>query len=271
MKKIIALAMAVLMLTAAFAGCGNKENTASDIAVESDLSYITEKGTLVVGVTDFEPMDFQKDGKWVGFDAELAYAVGDKLGVKVEIQEINWQKKETELAGKTIDCIWNGLTWDEDRAKNMSLTDYYMLNKQVVVINSKNADKYKDAESLKSAAFSAESGSAGEEFISKNFADSTYVEADGQIDVLKELVAGTSDAGVIDYIMANYLINKEGSEFSSLMIVDGVNSTDEYYSVAFRKGSDVTAKVNSILKDLKQDGTVAALAEKYGLADAIVK
>lgn len=264
MKKLLALVLTLLLVVACFAGCGEKADA-------SDLEYIKEKGVLIVGVTDFEPMDYQVDGKWTGFDAELAELVGKELGVEVKFQLIDWGKKEGELSGKTIDCIWNGLTWDEERAENMSLSDYYMLNRQVVVINSKNKDKYKTAEDLKAATFAAETGSAGESFITDKFADATYVEKDYQIDALTEVLSQTSDAAVIDYVMANYLINKEGSNFSTLMMLDKiVETTDEYYSVAFRKGSDVTAKFNEILKELKADGTVNTLATKYGLADALV-
>lgn len=265
MKKILALLTAVLLIVTVFAGCGKSENS-------SDLEYIKEKEELVIGITDFEPMDYQVDGKWTGFDAELAKLVGEELDVKVSFQEIDWKKKETELAGKTIDCIWNGLTWDEQRAEEMSLTDYYMVNRQVLVINSKNAEKYKTAEDLADAVIAAESGSAGEAFIDENFPEATYIEKDVQIDVLTELIAGTSDAGVIDYVMANYLINKEGSNFASLQILDKVvETTDEYYSIAFRKGSDVTEKVNDILDKFKADGTIENLAKQYGLEDAIIK
>ena len=276
MKKILALILAMVMLVACFASCGNAaDNTASndDAAKDSDLAYIQDKGTLIVGITDFEPMDYKEDGsdKWTGFDAELARLVGKELGVTVEFQEINWKMKETELSSKTIDCIWNGLTWDEERAENMSLTDYYMLNRQVLVVATKNADKYTSVESLAGANVAAESGSAGESVITESLTNSTYIEKDAQIDVLTELIMGTVDAGVIDYVMANYLINKEGSSFADLTIVENALTTqDEYYSIAFRKGSDVTAKVNAILKDLKADGTVDTLAKKYGLVDAIV-
>lgn len=276
MKKILALILAMVMLVACFASCGNAaDNTASndDAAKDSDLAYIQDKGTLIVGITDFEPMDYKEDGsdEWTGFDAELARLVGKELGVTVEFQEINWKMKETELSSKTIDCIWNGLTWDEERAQNMSLTDYYMLNRQVLVVATKNADKYTSVESLDGANVAAESGSAGESVITESLTNSTYIEKDAQIDVLTELIMGTVDAGVIDYVMANYLINKEGSSFADLTIVENALTTqDEYYSIAFRKGSDVTAKVNAILKDLKADGTVDTLAKKYGLVDAIV-
>ena len=276
MKKILALILAMVMLVACFASCGNAaDNTASndDAAKDSDLAYIQDKGTLIVGITDFEPMDYKEDGsdEWTGFDAELARLVGKELGVTVEFQEINWKMKETELSSKTIDCIWNGLTWDEERAENMSLTDYYMLNRQVLVVATKNADKYTSVDSLAGANVAAESGSAGESVITESLTNSTYIEKDAQIDVLTELIMGTVDAGVIDYVMANYLINKEGSSFADLTIVENALTTqDEYYSIAFRKGSDVTAKVNAILKDLKADGTVDTLAKKYGLVDAIV-
>lgn len=276
MKKILALILAMAMLVACFASCGNAaDNTASndDAAKDSDLAYIQDKGTLIVGITDFEPMDYKEDGsdEWTGFDAELARLVGKELGVTVEFQEINWKMKETELSSKTIDCIWNGLTWDEERAENMSLTDYYMLNRQVLVVATKNADKYTSVDSLDGANVAAESGSAGESVITESLTNSTYIEKDAQIDVLTELIMGTVDAGVIDYVMANYLINKEGSSFAGLTIVENALTTqDEYYSIAFRKGSDVTAKVNAILKDLKADGTVDTIAQKYGLVDAIV-
>lgn len=273
MKKLFALLTAALLIMTVFAGCGGAADTSSDSAdtAKSDLEYIKDKGTLIVGITDYEPMDFEVDGKWTGFDAELARLVGEELGVEVKFQLIDWKLKETELAGKTIDCIWNGLTWDEERAENMSLSDWYMKNKQAVVINASNKDKFDTAEKLAKATIAAESGSAGEDFINANFKDATYIEKDNQIGALSELLGKTSDAAVIDYIMANYLINKEGSSYSSLMIVeDAVEAAEEYYSIAFRKGSDVTAKVNELLKSFKADGTLKTLADEYGLANALV-
>mgnify|MGYP004467496707 CR=1 FL=1 len=267
MKKIIALLIAVVLTAVLFVGCGKKED-------KTDAAYILDKKTLIVGITDFEPMDYQAAGmtgdEWTGFDAELAKKVGEKLGVSVKFQLVDWEKKETELASKTIDCLWNGLTWDEERAQNMSMSDYYMRNRQVLVVAGKNKEKLNTIEALSKVKIAAESGSAGEKFIGEKLPDATYIEKDAQKDVLTELLAGTVDAGVIDYIMAYYLINKEGSDFSSLAILDGVVKTEEeYYAVAFRKGSDMTAKVNEILREFKADGTVKKLAEKYSLQDAL--
>ncbi len=265
MKKILALLTAMLLIVGVFAGCGGSETTASD------LEYIQGKGKLIVGVTDYEPMDFQVDGKWTGFDAELALLVGEELGVEVEFQLINWGSKEMELNGKTIDCIWNGLTWDEERAENMSLTDWYLKNKQAIVVSADKKLLFDSVGELEKATFAVESGSAGKSFVAANFANATCIEKDNQLGALTEVLGKQSDAAVIDYIMANYLINKEGSNFASLTIVEGVvEAEEEYYSVAFRKGSDVTAKVNEILKKFKEDGTLKKLAEKYGLVDALV-
>lgn len=281
MKKVLSFIMVLVLLmgTLALASCGDKDttvggdtDTGADTAVnDSDLAYVTGKGKLIIGVTDFEPMDFiDADGEWTGFDAELAKAVCEKLGVTPVFQEIQWSAKETELKAKYIDCIWNGLTVDEERAANMSLTDNYMLNKQVVVIRSADAEKYTDLASLAKASVAAESGSAGESVIGEKLAEATYIEKDAQIDALTELKSMTVDAAVLDYTMAYYLINKEGSDFADLQILDVEISAQEYYAVAFRKGSDITAKVNAALSDLAADGTINTIATKYGLADAIV-
>ena len=103
MKKnlvTIALAFTMVLIMVAFSGCGNKDEEASD------LEYIIDKGKLVVGITDFAPMDFKDDaGKWVGFDAEMAEAFGKSIGVEVEFIEIDWDSKEMELENKSIDCV----------------------------------------------------------------------------------------------------------------------------------------------------------------------
>ncbi|MBR2715994.1 MAG: transporter substrate-binding domain-containing protein [Ruminococcus sp.] len=260
MKRILALIMAVLMMSAIFVGCGSTSATPDQ--AESDVDYITDKGTLVVGITDYAPMNFKDDkGEWTGFDTEFAQKVGEKLGVKVEFIEINWDNKFLELDSKSIDCIWNGMTITEEAKLNASVTEPYVENAQVVVMTAKNAEKYKDAESMKDLKFAAEAGSAGESTISDNkWADYTPVKA--QSDALLEVASGSVDACVIDLTMANAMTG-EGTSYEDLTKALELNK--EQYGIACRKDSDLTNKINQIMNDLKGDGTLEALAQKYSL------
>lgn len=288
MKKKMFIVLALVLVGAtvvALASClGNDGDKTTDptvtgtgtssAAVVEDLAYITANKKLVIGITDFEPMDYQDaNGKWIGFDAELAEKVCEKLGVTADFKLIVWAQNVTELNGKTIDCIWNGYTIDAKRKENVSFSEEYMLNKQVIVIRKADASKYTDIASLKDASFVAEDGSAGEKAIKADavLKDNKYVALSGQTDALKEVIAKTSDAAVIDYTMAKYLLSKESGDFKDLAILDVKFSDDEYYGIGFRKGSDLTAKVNEILAGLEADGTIKEIAEKYGLADSLVK
>ncbi len=286
MKKLVALTLALMMCLFCFTACGGNTDVAGDTnaatdsvadtaadtpEVVEDVAYLTEQGKMIVGITYLEPLDFQDaDGNWIGFDAELAAAVAAKLGVEVVFQEISWEAKEAVLAAKHIDCIWNGLTITPSRQEEMSISKPYMKNKQIVVVRADDSGNYSDVNSLAGKVVAAEAGSAGEEIVLGNITDAIYVEKSIQLDALTEVKALTSDAAVIDYVMANYLINKEGSDFADLAILDMGLSDDEYYGIAFRKGSDLTEKVNGILAELEADGTIAAIAEKYALTDAVL-
>ena len=150
-KKLLALVLAAGMV-ASMAACGNtnsnesasvdnKDASATAENTDSDLAYVKDKGTLVVGITDFEPMDYQdENGNWIGFDADLASAFAESLGVDVEFVEIDWDNKILELDGKTIDCVWNGMTLTDEVTSSMSCTNAYCNNAQVVVVPSSEAD-----------------------------------------------------------------------------------------------------------------------------------
>jgi polar amino acid transport system substrate-binding protein len=265
LKKLAAgtlAASAILTLAA----CG-KDSSAK---AASDFAYVKDKGTLVVGVTRFEPMDYMDGEEWVGFDADLAKAFAEDLGVSVEFQEINWESKEVELQAKTIDCIWNGLTWSEDRAKQMGLTGAYLTNKQCLVVTPELGQKVKTIEDLKGLQIAAESGSAGESYVQENLTDVNYIEKTAQIDCLTELKMGTIDACVIDLIMAEYLTNKDGSNFQGLVpLPDVLDSATENYVVAFRQDSDLVDKADSFFEAKREDGSLKALAERYKLSQAL--
>ena len=233
-------------------------------AAGSDLDYIKGKGKMVIGYTVYEPMNYtDADGNFTGFDTELATAVCEKLGVEPEFVEINWDTKVVELDAKSIDCIWNGMTLTEDIMANTATTKAYAKNAQVVVV--KDGTDYSSTADLVGKTVVAEAGSAGEAAIEgdENLAQADYVSKSVQTDCLMEVAAGTADAAVLDLTLANAMIG-EGTDYASLKIVDELNA--EEYGVAFRKGSDAAAAVDAAFDELKADGTMQALADKYDLA-----
>ena len=282
MKKMIALLLA-LMLVLSLAACGQKapveenpveapvDETPVETPVEpaSDLAYITDNGKMLVGITIYEPMNYYaEDGTLTGFDTEFAQAVCEKMGLAAEFVEINWDTKEVELAAKSIDCIWNGMTITEDRLAAMSISDAYVKNAQVIVV--KADSEAASTADLVGKTVVAEMGSAGEaqvtgEDANADLAQAEYVGLAKQTDCLMEIKAGTADAAVLDWTLAKSMVG-EGTDFSDLKIMDGVELATEEYGIAFRQGSDVTAAVNEAIAELVADGTLPALAEKYGLA-----
>lgn len=264
MKKLLTLAMTVIMMLT-FASCGTKApaTDANNNAASSDLDYIKNKGTLVIGITDYEPMDYQdENGEWTGFDAEFARAVAEKLGVKAEFIEIEWDNKALELDAKSIDCVWNGMTLTDEVQNSMACTKPYVDNAQVVVMSADKVDSYKDVESMKDLKFAAEAGSAGNAAIKDNGLDANFTAVTAQSDALMEVASGSADACVIDITMANAMTG-EGTSYASLK--SGMTLTSEKYVVGFRKGSDAAAKVDEIIDEMMNDGTLDKLAEKYQL------
>lgn len=246
------------------------DSTDSTASEGGDWQYIADKGNFVAGITLFEPMNYyDENGELIGFETEFTKAVCEKLGVEAKFQEIEWDKKEIELNAKTIDAIWNGLTVTEERKENMGFSKSYVRNKQVVVIKADNKDKYTDEASMAGASCAAESGSAGQTAIETSpvLSQNEFVGASAQKDVLLEVKAGTVELGVLDYVMAKASIG-EGTDYSDLMIVEGVELAPEEYAIGMRKGDTETIeKVNGAIDELVADGTLKALAEKYGLAD----
>ena len=248
---------------ASSAASGSAAASASETAA-SDLDYIKKKGKMVIGYTVYEPMNYtDADGNFTGFDTELATAVCEKLGVEPEFVEINWDTKVVELDAKSIDCIWNGMTLTDDIMANTATTKAYAKNAQVVVV--KDGTDYSSTADLVGKTVVAEAGSAGEAAIEgdENLAQADYVSKSVQTDCLMEVAAGTADAAVLDLTLANAMIG-EGTDYASLKIVDELNA--EEYGVAFRKDSDAAAAVDAVFDELKADGTMQALAEKYELA-----
>ena len=257
MKKIISLALALIMIASAlfmFAGCG-KDNT------------------LVCGVTIFENMN-EKDanGNWTGFESEFAMAVGEIIGMKVEFQEIDWEQKYNELNSGAIDCIWNGFTANssDNGIKRSELVDFsygYMLNQQCIVVDKADLANYTSTESLKGKKACVEGGSAGASTAAKFTDADKILKATSQLKAFPELKSGAVDFLVVDILLAQNLCGK--GDYADLAIVDAIELESEIYAIGFKKGSELTAKVNAAIKQLEENGKLMELAKKYGFENVL--
>ncbi len=281
MKKLAALLLALAMCLALAACSGESaaeteetgtdaasgtEEDAADEAEESDLAYVQEKGTLVVGITEFEPLDYQSaEGEWIGFDAEMATGFAQSLGVEVEFQIIDWDNKILELDGGTIDCVWNGMTLTDEVLAAMECSEPYLNNAQVVILPADVAAEYDSVESMADLTFAVESGSAGQAQAEAN--SFAFTEVMDQATALLEVSSGTADAAIIDSLMAAAMVG-EGTSYEDLTYTIALNS--EEYGVGFRKGSDLAAALDEYLDSAYADGTMQAIAEKYGVDAALI-
>ena len=260
MKKRIIAAIMTMVMTLGLAACGTKS------AGDSDIDYIKEKGTLVVGITDFAPMDYKDDaGEWIGFDADLAKKVAESLGVGVEFVEIDWDNKILELQNKSIDVVWNGMTLTDEVKGSMECTEAYLNNAQVVVVPASDAASYTDIDSVSGLSFAVEAGSAGEAAATEN--GFNYTSLPSQADAVMEVDAGTSEACIIDLLMAGAMVG-EGTGYSDL--THTVELTSEEYGIGCRKDSDLAAYINEQLDSYYGDGSMQEIAETYGVQDAII-
>ncbi|MCL2343596.1 MAG: transporter substrate-binding domain-containing protein [Firmicutes bacterium] len=270
-RQLLPLLLAALLCLALFSACGTANGGSPSAAAQSDYAYVMGNKTLNIGYTVFAPMNYTDDnGNFTGFDTEFARAVCAKLGVTPNFVEINWDTKEVELNAKTIDCIWNGMTILPERAAAMSITIPYARNAQVLVVRADS--NITSTADLVGKRVVAEIGSSGEAMIigaegsdpEPNLAKSDYLGMAKQTDCLVEVKAGTADAAVLDMTLANAMVGP-GTNFSDLKMVANLYLDDQLYGIAFRKGSDLTEQVNAIMLELVKDGTLPALAEKYGL------
>jgi polar amino acid transport system substrate-binding protein len=227
-------------------------------------------------------MNYYEKDEFIGFDTELTKAVFEKLGVEVEFKEINWDSKEIELNSKNIDCIWNGMCITETRKETMSMTNAYLYNTQAIVAKTDRIDDLL-ANGMKGVYVVAEQGSTGEgkltgdiaddetvEVSAKEFfAEANYTAVDSMAKALMEVKAGTADLALVDSVCALAMVG-EGTDYADMTVNLDNNFGLQEYGIAFRKGSDVTAMVNEAIIELTKDGTIAEIASRYGLTDALV-
>lgn len=257
MKKLLSLLLAVLTVMGcivAFSSCGKED-------------------TLVCGVTIFENMNEKDaDGNWTGFESEFAMEVGKILGMKVEFQEIVWEQKYNELNSGAIDCIWNGFTANssDNGVKRSELVDFsygYMLNQQCIVVKKSNLAAYTDEAALAGKKACVEGGSAGESYAKTVTDEDKIVKATAQINAFTEVKSGAVDFAVVDVVLAKNICGQ--ADYSDLAIVEAIELESEIYAIGFKKGSELTAKVNDAIKQLEENGKLLELAKKYGFENVL--
>ena len=251
MKKILMILVALAMICASFVGCNN--------APKGDLQAVQAAGKLVVGVTVYEPMDYlDENSEWTGFDAELAKMFAEELGVNCQLVIIPWSNKVAELDGRQIDLVWNGMTATDELGEKIDFSVPYAKNAQVVIVKKGTT---MTAEGLKDAKIAVETGSAGASVAEEIVKATKINKVTAMVDALNEVLAGASDAAIIDLTMAESVIGK--GNYAELEMVDGLRYGEEVFAVGMRKGSDLKEKLDAFLKEKYADGTMAKLLEKY--------
>ncbi len=269
MKRFLSVLMAMLCIVGmvfSFASCKEEQ---------SDWEKVESQGYFTCGITVYAPMNYyDKDNNLVGFDTEFAKEVAKKLGVEVKFTVIDWGSKYVELDSGNIDCIWNGFTYGMEsdgvsRTEYVDFTYSYLENRQCVITSKANLEKYATKESFKDVKGAAEAGSSGQGVAETLSGDKEKVVTfDSQSAALLELKSGAVDFAVIDYQMAVAMVGK--GDYSDLTINNAFQPESEVYAIGCRKGSDLTAKINKAIKELSEDGTLAKIAEKYGLTNDLI-
>ena len=279
MKRILTIMLAFVLVFAMVLGmtaCGsNDAGNGGESKGESDFAKIKEKGYFVCGITVYKPMNyFDEEDSLTGFDTEFAQAVAKELGLEAKFQVISWPNKYVELNSGAIDLIWNGFTYGNEsdgksRTEYVDFTYSYLENKQVVITKADRLSELNSAESFKGLKAVVEGGSSGESVAIELSGDEKNItKFTAQSNALMELSAGNADFAVIDYQMAKAMVGT--GDYTDLAINEAYAPASEVYAIGARKGSDFTAEVNKAIKTLSENGTLKALAEKYGLENDLI-
>lgn len=261
MKKLLLLLSCLLLTLSMMAGCGGDDQQSAD----TSWQYIADKGELVIGLDDtFAPMGFRDEqGNLVGFDIDLANAVGEQLGVAVTFQPIDWTAKDMELSSKNIDCIWNGMSATPERQESMALTKKYLNNK--IIIMTMDADlSITSVEDLANVTMATQADSAALEAMQANEAWETFKDNVTEFPTYDEAIlamqGGRVQAIVVDQVLGEYKNANMGGE----MKVCDFNFGDDFYAIGCRKGeTDLADKISEAIQALIDNGTAEEISNKW--------
>lgn len=272
-KKIWSLMFALVMVLSliALTGCGGNGGE-GETAELTGWEYIQDKGEMIVGLDDtFAPMGFRDESNnLVGFDVDMAKAMGEILGVTITFQPIDWDSKELELNSKRIDVIWNGLSVTPERMENMSMSKMYLnnsnivmtFNPEVVIDKEEDMAKYKIGTQADSSALHVMEASDLFDSYSQNISEyRTFDEA------ILDMQAGRIDCIVVDQVLGEY----KNSKMDKKMITCNFNFGDDFFAIGARKAdTTLTDKLNESLQQLIDDGTAAEISNKWFGKDIVI-
>lgn len=268
MKKILTILLTVTLVfgMTAMVGCGNTKQAADkDNSELTGWAYIEDKGELIIGLDDtFAPMGFRDEsGNLVGFDIDLANAVGEQLGVKVTFQPIDWDAKEMELTSKRIDCIWNGMSVTDERMKKMALTDKY-INNSIIVMAKDNTVKVEKAEDLAKYNVGTQADSSALEVLKSNAAYDTYADNISEYktydEAIMDMQAGRIDCIAVDQVLGEY----KNTKLDKKMVVCDYGFGDDFYAIGCRvEDTDVAAKLTEALAVVIKSGKAEEISNKW--------
>ncbi|MCI9353423.1 MAG: amino acid ABC transporter substrate-binding protein [Firmicutes bacterium] len=274
-KRILSICMAAMMVLG-MAACGNSSQP--EVQAPEEEQATAEENTLnydkiVVGLDDtFAPLGFRdEEGNLVGVDVELMEATGEIMGIPFELQPIDWSMKETELANKNIDMIWNGYTITEERKEKVAFSQPYLNNRQVVVTMADSDINTLADLTDKTVAAQAESSAIdainSKPEIAQTFKSLGEFETNDQC--LMDLEAGRTDAVVADEVIIRYYVSKKGEEKYKILEED---FGKEEYGIGVRKeDTQLLEALNVALDTLKENGTTKEISEKWFGSDIIME
>ena len=275
-KKVFTFALAGALSISMLAGCGSSSNesTTSESKEDTSLTDVQAAGHFTLGLdADFAPMGFTDDnGEIVGFDIDLAKAVGEKMGVDVEVKPIDWDSKDMELSSGKIDVIWNGFSITDERRQEVLFSNPYLSTKQSIIVK-KGSDITKKAD-LAGKKIALQDGSTSEAALKADTATYESVGDDNisrfkeNSQVLMEGDSGRADAAVIDEVFVRYYLQKENLLDKYTVLEEGFDEED--YGVGGRKGDYALMEaINKALDECKADGTTSEISQKWFGEDLI--
>ena len=258
---------AVLAGTMLFTACGtgeSKKDDAKDVATTEDnsLQKVKDAGKLILGLdATFKPMGYtDENDEIVGFDIDVAEEVCKRMGVELVKEPINWDTKEQDLNVGKIDCIWNGMSINPSRQEAMNLSEAYMENEMVFVVN--GSSEVKGMADLADKNIAVQNGSTAQDILEASEVGKTctITTIATNVEALQQLELNLVDAVFLDSVVANYEISESGKDYK--VLEEGLEK--EEYAIGFRKGDQkLREEVQKILSEMKADGTLGDISTKW--------